>query len=129
MSQRQIPLPPPWCLMLLGAIMLYWAYEHYLKMIEFEAGHIERIYMYWFMIAIYDATGFWPTVILPFIAAGGLAVTGVSLQIRDLRRRARGETTAASYEPVRWKGLLTALAVVVGVIVVFTGLALLLRVD
>jgi hypothetical protein len=114
--------------MLLGAIFLYWAYEHYLKMIEFEEGRIDRILMYWFMIVIYEATGFWPTVILPFVAAGAIALAGVGLQIRDMRARARGETPALSYEPVHWKGLLTALLVVVGVITVLVGLAFLLRI-
>jgi hypothetical protein len=122
-------MPPPWCLMLFGAIFLYWAYEHYLEMIEFEEGRIDRMLMYWFMIALYDATGFWPTVILPFVAAAAIFLAGVSLQIRDLRARARGEMPALSYEPVRWQGLLTALLVVVGVIAALIGLAFLLRID
>ena len=67
-------------------ILLYWAYEHYLEMIDFEEGRIDRMLMYWFMIVLYKTTGFWPTVILPFVAAGAIALAGVSLQIRDIAR-------------------------------------------
>jgi hypothetical protein len=115
--------------MLLGAILLYWAYEHYLQMMEFEEGRIDRLLMYWFMIVIYETLGFWPTVILPFVAAGTIALAGITLQIRDLHARARGETQALAYQPVHWRGLLTALLVVAGLITALVGLAFLLRVD
>lgn len=127
MNQRRVPLPPPWCLVLLGTVFMYWAYEHYLQMIEFEDGQIDQISMYWFMILLYKTTGFWPTVILPFAAAGAITLGGVSLQVRDLRRRIRGEADDVSYEPVRWKGLLIALIVVVGVITAFIGVGFLLK--
>lgn len=127
MSQQRIPLPPPWCLMLLGAIFLYWAYEHYLKLIEFDEGRIDRMSMYWFMILIYETTGFWPTAILPFVAAGTVALSGVVLQVRDLRSRMQGKVAEFSYEPVHWKGLLTALLVVASVIALFMGIAFVLR--
>ncbi len=96
-------------------------------MIEFENGQIDRIYMYWFMILLSEITGFWPTVVLPFVAAGAITLSGASLQIRDLRGRIRGETQVLSYEPVHWKRLLTALIVVVGVITVSVGVGFLLK--
>lgn len=126
MSQQRIPLPPPWCLMLFGAIFLYWAYEHYLKLIEFDEGRIDRMSMYWFMILIYETTGFWPTAILPFVAAGTVALSGVVLQVQDLRSRMQGKVAEFSYEPVHWKGLLTALLVVASVIALFMGIAFVL---
>jgi len=115
--------------MLIGGVCLYGAWEHYLELVEFDEGRTERMSMYWFMGLIYETAGFWPTVILPFIAAGGITLAGVFLQIRILSARARGETPAFACEPVRWKGLLTAALVVVGVIAVCVGLAFLLRVD
>ncbi len=127
MNQTRIPLPPPWCLILFGAVFLYWAYEHYVTMVEFEEGLIDSLYMYWFMIALYEAAGFWPTVILPFVAAGAVALAGIGLQIRDLRYRAQGTSSELSYQPVRWKGLLTALAVVTGTLTALIGIALLLK--
>lgn len=113
--------------MLFGAVFLYWAYEHYLTMVEFEEGLIDSLYMYWFMIALYKATGFWPTVILPFLAAGAVLLGGIGLQFRDLRHRAQGTASDLSYEPVRWKGMLAAFAVVAGVLTVLIGLALMLK--
>ncbi len=118
---QQGKLPPPWVIMLFGGVFLFWAYEHYWKMVDFEAGVTDQVLMWSFMIALYDFAGFWPTVILPFVLAGAIAIAGIGLLIRDLRARVKGEAPAMEYEPVRWQGLLiatlVALAFIAGIFV------------
>lgn len=108
---EQGKLPPPWVFILLGVVSLIWATEHYHKMVDFESGTNEQIVMYAFMSDLYDMAGFWPTVILPYVCAGAIALTGIALQVRDIRRRMNGDARPTDYEPVRWRGLLMALLV------------------
>ena len=107
-------LPPPWFLVLLGGLFLYWSWEHYVKMDEFERGLRQRIFINQWIGLVYKFFGFWPTVVLPFIPSSALVIGGVCLTVRDIRRRARGESVSDEYETVRWGKVLlgTVLAIV-----------------
>lgn len=116
-------------MILLGGVFIFWSCEHYTELSDFDEGLTERMSMWSHMAILYDLTGFWPTAISPFAFSGALTLTGLWLQVRDIRARARGESTAGQYEPVRFKGLFMALLLAVAVIAAFIGVAFLIRLD
>lgn len=126
---EQKKLPPPWVIVLLGGVFIFWSYQHYCELADFDAGLTDRMLMWSYMSALYDVTGFWPTAILPFVFSGAILLSGIWLQVRDLLALARGEAAPGDYEPVRIRGLLTAMLLAVAIIAVFIGLAFLIRLD
>ena len=120
-------LPPPWVIMLFGGICIFWSCQHYIELAAFDAGETERMWMLTIMSALYEVVGFWPTTILPIVCSVAITLTGLALQIRDVRARATGDTVPNDYEPVRVKGLLTAALLAMAVIAAVFGMLFLIR--
>ena len=113
---QQQKLPPPWVMIFVGSVLTWLAYNHYCEISDFEAGVTDRVRMWSLLVLLYKTTGFWPTVTLPFLGAIAIVVAGITLQVRDIQARRRGESTKHQYEPLRWQGLLGALFIALVVI-------------